>query len=426
MGAVNAVNWRRLWLDDQRIWLRAQHADEFVRFLPLVTKEAKASKSLDVETVFKSYARGVITCRDAVVFDFDRRKLSKRMNSFIDHYTAQVDLYRRKDRPENIDTFVDYEHIQWDSTLKRHLRHLRDTSFDLSNIRDSLYRPFTRRHLYFDHLLINSIHRQHYYFPTPESERENIAICESGVGHDVFRASITNCIVELKYANSSNGGTQCFPFYTYNADGTNRRENVTDWALAQFRARYGDAGISKLDIFHYVYGLLHHPGYRERHADSLRRELPRIPLAPDFAAFRDAGKELARLHLNYERERPWQLDWETADGPVDYRVEKMRPLKRVQSEDGDYRIFDALQYNDTLTLRGIPAEAFRYRLGTRSALEWVVDQYRVKTDKRSGIVSDPNAWSDDQQYIVNLVGRVLRVSMETVTIVDDLAGLPLQ
>ena len=118
----------------------------------------------------------------------------------------------------------------------------------------------------------------------------------------------------------------------------------------------------------------------------------------------------------------WQLDWETADGPVDYRVEKMRPLKRVQSEDGDYRIFDSLQYNDTLTLRGIPAEAFRYRLGTRSALEWVVDQYRVKTDKRSGIVSDPNAWSEDQQYIVNLVGRVLRVSMETVKIVD-LAGL---
>ena len=98
---------------------------------------------------------------------------------------------------------------------------------------------------------------------------------------------------------------------------------------------------------------------------------------------------------------------------------------RVQSEDGDYRIFDSLQYNDTLTLRGIPAEAFRYRLGTRSALEWVIDQYRVKTDKRSGIVSDPNAWSDDQQYIVNLVGRVLRVSLETVNIVDGLAGLTL-
>ena len=221
------------------------------------------------------------------------------------------------------------------------------------------------------------------------------------------------------------GGSQCFPLYTYDADGTNRRENVTDWALAQFRERYGDAGISKLDIFHYVYGLLHHPGYRERHADSLRRELPRIPLAPDFAAFRDAGKELARLHLNYEHERPWQLDWETADGPVDYRVEKMRPLKRVQSEDGDYRIFDALQYNDTLTLRGIPAEAFRYRLGTRSALEWVVDQYRVKTDKRSGIVSDPNAWSENEQYIVDLVGRVVRVSVETVRIVDGLAGLSL-
>ena len=131
-----------------------------------------------------------------------------------------------------------------------------------------------------------------------------------------------NCIYD-----ASSDSHQCFPLYTYDADGTNRRENVTDWALAQFRESFADAGISKLDIFHYVYGLLHHPGYRERHADSLRRELPRIPLAPDFAAFRDAGKELARLHLNYEHERPWQLDWETVDGPVDYRVEKMRPAQ---------------------------------------------------------------------------------------------------
>jgi len=102
----------------------------------------------------------------------------------------------------------------------------------------------------------------------------------------------------------------------------------------------------------------------------------------------------------------------------------MRPLKKVQSDAGDFKIFDSLEYNDTLTLRGIPAEAFRYRLGTRSALEWVIDQYRVKTDKRSGIVSDPNAWGDER-YIVDLVGRVITVSVETVKIVDGLAGLPL-
>ncbi|MCY3857741.1 MAG: hypothetical protein OXG25_02400, partial [Gammaproteobacteria bacterium] len=239
-------------------------------------------------------------------------------------------------------------------------------------------------------------------------------------------------------------GSQCFPLYTYDADGTNRRENVTDWVLAHFNTNYctirngggRERNIEKRDIFFYVYGLLHHPLYRERYADCLKRELPRIPLAPVFWPYAEAGRALAALHLGYESVTPWPLEWEVdGERPLNYRVEKMRPLplrrsrdkplKRVQSEDADYKIFDSLEYNDTLTLRGIPAEAFRYRLGTRSALEWVIDQYRVKTDKRSGIVSDPNAWSQDEQYIVNLVGRVITVSVETVKIVDGLAGLPL-
>ncbi|MDE0328703.1 MAG: hypothetical protein OXI78_06405 [Anaerolineaceae bacterium] len=192
-------------------------------------------------------------------------------------------------------------------------------------------------------------------------------------------------------------------------------------------ARGGGANctIEKEDIFFYVYGLLHHPLYRERYADCLKRELPRIPLAPVFWPYAEAGRALATLHLGYESVTPWPLEWEVdQERPIDYRVEKMKPLKRVQSDDGDYKIFDSLEYNHTLTLRGIPAEAFRYRLGTRSALEWVIDQYRVKTDKRSGIVSDPNAWGD-QRYIVDLVGRVITVSVETVKIVDGLAGLPL-
>ena len=425
-GVMEAIDWKQLRPDARHTWLRAEHAEEFARFLPLGTKEAKAAKnktSLAVETVFKVFSNGVKTNRDSVVYDFDRRLMAERVEEFVEEYNAEVDRYRRHDKPTNVDDFVKYDQVEWSSTLKAHLRRGRYAKYSESSIRSSLYRPFTKRSLYFDRTLMDRCLLFPHILPTPETEQENLAICLTAIANTKpFHALITNIIPDLHLT----GDSQCFPLYTYDEDGTNRRENVTDWALATFRERYGDAGINKLDIFHYVYGLLHHPGYRERHADSLKRELPRIPMAPDFAAFRDAGKELARLHLNYEHERPWRLDWETADGPVEYRVEKMRPLKRVQSEDGDYRIFDSLQYNDTLTLRGIPPKAFRYRLGTRSALEWVVDQYRVKTDKRSGIVSDPNAWSEDQQYIVNLVGRVLRVSVETVNIVDDLADLPLQ
>ena len=422
-GVDEAFEWRRLEPSAQHVWVPANHADEYVSFLPTGTKAAKASKSLDTETIFKTFSLGVSTNKDAYLYGFDSGALEKRVKTMIEVYDYA--LYRITEKNAAPQVVVDSTdtRIQWTRKVKRNLNREKETEFTKSHMRISLYRPFSRRAHYFDTFWVEEMRLFPSIFPTLETERENQIIAVPGPGHRTgFGCLITDQIMPLDLGFEK---AQTFPLYTYDADGTNRRENVTDWALAQFRERFADAGISKLDIFHYVYGLLHHPGYRERHADSLRRELPRIPMAPDFAAFRDAGKQLARLHLNYERERPWQLDWETADGPVDYRVEKMRPLKRVQSEDGDYRIFDALQYNDTLTLRGIPAEAFRYRLGTRSALEWVVDQYRVKTDKRSGIVSDPNAWSDDEQYIVDLVGRVVRVSVETVALVDGLAGLPL-
>jgi very-short-patch-repair endonuclease len=171
--------------------------------------------------------------------------------------------------------------------------------------------------------------------------------------------------------------------------------------------------ITKWDIFYYVYGLLHHPAYRQRYADNLKRELPRIPFAPDFWAFADAGRKLADLHLNYETVEPYELEWVTTP-PVSYHVEKMR-LNKDKT---------VLTVNPTLTLQGIPPEAYEYRLGNRSALEWVIDQYQVSEDKRSGIVSDPNGYSDDERYIVNLVERVVRVSVETVEIVRGLAALP--
>ncbi|MDE3229977.1 MAG: DNA helicase, partial [Chloroflexota bacterium] len=202
-----------------------------------------------------------------------------------------------------------------------------------------------------------------------------------------------------------------FPYYVYDEDGSNRRENITDWALARFREAYGGE-VTKRDIFHYVYGLLHHPAYRERYAENLKRELPRIPLVVGSAAFArcaEIGRTLADLHLSYETqpEHP-ALRWVEhpdggAGGRVSFAVRKMRlsPSR------------DAVIVNDTLTIEGIPPECFEYRLGNRSALEWVIDQYQVSEDKRSGITSDPNR-ADDPQYIARLVGRVVTVSVETV------------
>jgi predicted helicase len=225
----------------------------------------------------------------------------------------------------------------------------------------------------------------------------------------MFSALGTNCIPDLHLCAAVDAH-QCFPFYTYSPEGTNRTDNITDAALERFRAHYGDRSVSKLDIFHYIYALLHHPGYREKYADNLKRELPRIPFAPDFRAFARAGAELMRLHVHYEAAPEYKLDWQETGTPFHTRVEDKMRFNKDRT---------AIVVNPTLSLAGIPPEAHEYKLGSRSAIEWVVDQYRVTEDKRSGIRQDPNN-AADPEYIPRLIARVTTVSLETLRLVRSL------
>lgn len=415
-GSIRGLKFKKLTPDARHTWLIPKHAAEWDTFTATGTKTDKASDSRSPSTIFKTYSNGVKTNRDDVVYDFDADALMARVRQFIEAYNYEVDRYKRAGKPSDVDNFVNYEVVKWDSTLKGHLKHTRYAEYRPDAVRKSLYRPFTMRNLYFERLLINSIHLQHYFFPTPDTERENRVIVTSDIGRRApqFTALITNTIPDLHLCASVDAH-QCFPFYTYDESGQHRRENITDWALEQFRTKYGDS-VTKWDIFHYVYALLHHPLYREKFADNLKRDLPRIPFvagAETFRAWAGVGARLASLHLDYESGPRYQLDWQTS-GPVDYRVTKMKR----QGEGGGARII----YNETLALAGIPAAAWDYRLGNRSALDWIIDQYQVKTDKRSGIVSDPNAYSDDPQYIVKLVERVTHVSVETMRLVGEMGA----
>ena len=251
----------------------------------------------------------------------------------------------------------------------------------------------------------------HLSFQHSDTEMENRVICVGSYGRKEFAVLMSQCIPDV---NLYGDPQQSFPFYTYDEDGTNRQENITDWTLTEFRTHYGDDTISKWDIFHYNYGLLHHSDYREKYQANLKRDLPHIPFAEDFWGFANAGAALADLHVNYESApKSDELKHiETPGVPIEWRVEKMK-LSKDKTQ---------LRYNDFLTLDGIPAAAYDYRLGNRSALEWVIDQYRVKTDKRSGIVNDPNR-ADQPQYIVDLIARVINVSLKTVDIVKRLPAL---
>ena len=404
---IGNVKWNSIQPDARHTWLTEGLREDFETFLPVGSKQAKAEKGEVSGVIFHQFSSGVQTNRDAWVINFNQDALAENIQQTIKFYNSQVFNWERRGNPdEDVDDFVSYdnEQISWSSGLKSQLKGGHIAEFAPSKIRRHLYRPFTKTNLFFDRILNQRVFVFPRIFPTPDTEEENRVICVNTSREKPFTCLMTDCIAEHVMTGGFGSAGQYFPFYIYNEDGTNRQENITDWALTQFRGHYRDEQITKWDIFHYTYALLHHPAYRERYQVNLKRDLPHIPFAPEFWEFVEAGRRLAEIHVHYEDQPQYKLDLiETPDMPLDWRVAQMRFSKDKTQ----------IRYNDFLTLSGIPAEVFGYRLGHRSALEWVVDQYRVKTDRRSGIENDPNR-ADDEEYIVDLIRKVISVSLETV------------
>ncbi len=406
------ITWQYVIPDRRYNWLNEGIIDEYEKFLSMRIVGTKKSKQLNINAIFNELAMGVSTARNIIVYDFNRLNLKTRIKKLINDYNGEIARYILLGKPTDIDNFVDYSKIQWSSSLKSFLKQGKSTKFDDNSFRECIYRPYTNKILYYDEIFIHRISLFKKLFPKPDVKFGNKLICVPNIGgRSAFWAFCVNKIVD--YDLTTINTTQCFPFYIYSEDGSQRRENLTDWALQQFRDHYRADAIAKWDIFHYIYALLHHPAYREKYAANLRRELPRIPFAPDFWAFARAGARLAELHVHYEQQPEYPLKWVEKEGtPLNWQVDKM---KLTPDQTG-------LIYNNFLTLEGIPPQTFAYKLGNRSALEWVIDQYKVSTDKRSGLTNDPNR-PDDDQYIVRLIGQVITVSLETLKIIDQLPPL---
>ena len=449
-ASARNIEWKQIQPDAKNTWLREGLEDEFDTFMPLGTKLAKQMDVGREGTIFKNYSLGVATNRDAWVCSFNLPALMSRMSASVEAYQAALDHVKRQ-QPRTAEDAIDTadSRLKWTRQVKASLLRHEETAVDPNHFRVAHYRPFTKLHLYFDGFWNEERYQQHLFFPTARAENRAVVVSDHGY-RSPHSTLMVDAIPELHLCASTDG-FQCFPFYTYAEDGSERRENITDWALQEFQTRYGDPSISKWDIFHYVYAVLHHPQYRERYAANLRRELPRIPLVAQasppassgsvpapvrtaergrsansqpgtaalqadaalFHAFAAAGKKLAELHVGYEHQPEFPLRRrENPQSPLNWRVEKMRLSKDKSS----------LTYNDFLTLDGIPPETFEYRLGNRSALEWVIDQYQVSADKRSGITNAPNR-PDAPEYIVRLLAQVITVSLETVKVVKGLPAL---
>ena len=320
-GDYTNVPTKQATIDAKHTWLTEGLRAEFDTFFPMGTKDAKAKKGPAVDVIFKTYSRGINTSRDTWVYNFNRDILTGNVQRMSGTYNTEVDKWkRREDQKEtSVDDFVvsDNTKISWSETLKQNLQRGNICNFSHENVRTSLYRPFTKSNLYFDRTLIERVYVFPSVFPTPETETENRMICLTALGSKKpFHCLLTKELTDVHLT----GDSQCFPFYTYDEDGTSRQENITDWALTEFRTHYGDDTITKWDIFHYNYGLLHHPTYREKYEANLKRDLPHIPFAEDFWGFANAGAALADLHVNYES------------------VPKYDRLKYIETEGDDSRL----------------------------------------------------------------------------------------
>jgi len=449
-GISKVSGWQLITPDDHGDWLK-QRDDSFGDFIAIGDKDGGAAKKL-----FANYSNGVKTQRDAWCFNPSKTTVAMNMKRTIDFYNQETERFSnafpgldRKAVETEIDGFInaDPRQISWTRALKQDCGKNRSYSYQATALFPSVYRPFTKQWLYFNRRFNEVVGQMPRFFP--DIGVENRMICLSGPGCiSGFTALMADIPVEL-CLSAMKGGTQCFPLYVYDEPASaksddlftasdapktrTRRDAITKEGLAHFQAAYPDEAISREDIFYYVYGLLHSPDYRERYADNLSKELPRIPCVKqvsDFWAFSKAGRALAELHLNYETVDPFPCEVvaKGALAPEHYRVEKMRygKTKRDGKAADDKTV---LIYNDFITLRGIPLEAYDYVVNGKSALDWVVERQCVKTDKDSGIINDANLWATETMgnpaYPLELFQRVITVSIETMKIVNSLPALVL-
>ena len=423
-GSIAHTEWEVIVPNEATDWIN-QRDEKYDTYQPIGDRDTKGKPT--TPGVFQLYSRGLATSRDAWVYNFSAHAVEDNVRRMIEFYNSQIGV-------EESD--MDSTKIAWGDRLKSLLCRKVQIGYNPVAERLSVYRPFCKQHVYFDAPLNERQYQLPKLFPTPA--HENIALGFTGRGATKeFSVLMVDTLPDLESISKA----QWMSLYTYEpvveddgglnlnlgggevVDGYTRKENVTDATLAAYRSTYGDEGIAKEDIFYYIYALLHHPEYREKYAADLKKMLPRIPLVKGFWEYSRTGRALAELHLGYESVEPYPLD-EVASSPAPEGLEERFEFYRVQKlQFGPKKDKTRIKYNGHLTLKGIPEEAHEYQVNGKSALGWVVDRYQVKTNTKSLITNDPNDYCravNDPRYIVDLIKRLVTVSLETQKLVGTL------
>jgi predicted helicase len=395
---LNRMAFERINPDKQYNWLNITDND-FDELMPLVDKDVKAGRGQ--EAVFKLFSRGVATQRDNWVYDFSRKSLTNKIRYLIKTYKNTL----KNENFENRNT------IKWDRELTKYVARKIKKKFEKDKIVEAIYRPYVKKYLYLDKHFNGMTYQWPNIFRHGE---ENLYIAFNTLGNlKNFHCLASNTINDLHVT----GDAQCSPLYRYDDEG-NRHDNITDWALEQFRARYNSSQskidnlkseIEKLDIFQYIYAVLHNPAYRHKYEINLKRDFPRVPFYDDFWQWVTWGRELMELHINYETVEPYPLKLHETTPRKGNPKAKLRAIP----DNGEIIV------DDNSRLSGIPTIAWEYKLGNRSALECILDQYKERKPRDVTIREqfDDYQFADIKEQVINLLGRVCTVSVRTMEIV---------
>lgn len=450
-GITQANAWRHITPDKHNDWIR-QRDNSFYDFISIGNKKDKSNHS-----IFNNYSNGLKTNRDAWCYNASKDQLIKNMTSMVETYLSEVKRISKEKSDIDLDSFIcsDPTKISWNRGLKNDLKKQKTLSFKDHSVIKSTYRPFSTRWSYFDKDFNDMVYQTPRFFPTTDAE--NLLIGLTGNGAKGFSCLITRYLPDLQL--HFNG--QCFPLYVYEKaasieasgnsltqgddlfteeaelfSGYKRNSGISNFGVNHFQEAYPKEQFNKEDIFYYIYGLLHSPEYRERYADNLSKELPRIPCvktANDFWRFSQAGRDLAELHIDYETADKYSATLDCGQRSIkqltneDYRVIKMKHPKKKNDEGKSVNDNSVIIYNHAITVRDIPEEAYEYVVNGKPAIEWVLERQAVTTDKKSGIVNDANDWAietmNNPKYPLELLQRVITVSLETMKIVKNLPKL---
>lgn len=448
LGSIDGISasdsWREVRPDEANDWLD-QRDPHYDRYAPL-----GARNEASTDPVFADYSRGVATGRDGWAVNFSQRKLRNNADEMIDFYNSEIRRLAEADLLKEAAKHLnkDEKKFKWNRAAINAASRSRSLAVSSEDFSEVAYRPFCKQYIYLPPAISDLVTAKKRFFPL-SSGRFNRAIMVSGVGARSGWSSIMiGVLPETQFMDNG----QVFPLWAFEepAEGDNLfvshdqdegpvgRDAMTGSGLAIFQNAYPGQEITKEDLFYYIYGLFHSPDYRARYKNNLAKQLPRIPAVTsfeDFAAFRDAGRALGDLHVNFESVEPYMVTFKEGDhrlipeaqtDPVAfYRVKHTNKWK--WGGKGKEKDLTTVIYNENITLQNVPLEAYDYVVNGKPALEWVMERQVVKTDKKSGIVNDANDYANetvgDPKYPLELFQRVITVSLETMKIVNSLPPL---